>query len=72
MEYFQGFKVKLTGKIVKFNNRNWQEFVYLEGPKAGQTGVAPTHEDAERDGKRRRQEWQDQQDGFHRLRENQK
>ena len=65
MEYFQGFKVKLTGKIVKFNNRNWQEFVYLEGPKAGQTGVAPTHEDAER-------EWQDQQDGFRRLRENQK
>lgn len=72
MEYFKGDRIRLTGKAVKINGRNWLEFLFLEGSKAGQTGVLPSKEDAARNEKQRRREWQEQQDGFRRLREGQK
>lgn len=69
--YFAGFKVKMTGKMIRLYGRDWQEFTYLEGPKAGQTGHMPTKAEADRTAAQRSREWEEEQAGFQRLHETQ-
>lgn len=43
-KYFMGEKVRMTGKIEEIHGGLFREFVYLTGPKKGQTGhIADRH-----------------------------
>jgi len=69
IEYFKGDRIQYTGKVTP---EGWREFVYLEGAKKGQTGVAPTAEMIAKDRAQRQKEEADMQAGFRRLAESQK
>ena len=66
--YERGQQVAYTGEDAPEGMRS---FIYLEGPKAGEYGVAATPEKRGEDAQRESAAWQRQQDGFRRVREGQ-
>ena len=69
-EYFNGSEVKLTGKIVQEAGAEFEEFVWLEGPKKGKKGIRGTKATMEANALRVRTERESMQAGFRRLRVN--
>ena len=47
----------------------FEKFIYLEGAKAGQEGVRPTQQQSDANVQEKQQQWQDEQEGYRRLRE---
>ena len=40
-DYFQGDRIRYTGKEEDLYGGHWYEFEYLEGPKKGKKGLSP-------------------------------
>ena len=64
--YLNGDQIEYTGVITDDGMR---EFVYLEGAKKGQTGVRWTEAEKNARSEQNQRDWQEQQEGFKRLRE---
>jgi hypothetical protein len=66
-EYFRGDEIKLTGKIINEAGGEFEEFVYVEGHRAGQTGSRATKAELARQAERVKSERERMQAGFRRL-----
>ena len=66
-EYFRGDEIKLTGKIVNEAGGEFEEFVYAEGHRVGQTGMRATKAELARNAERVKREREQMASGFRKL-----
>jgi len=62
-----GSRIEYTGATEARYGHDWREFRWIEGPKKGETGWAPTEEQEAKDTERKAKEHTEQQAGFARL-----
>ena len=65
-DYFNGDKIAYTNEDAP---KGFRTFIYLEGSKAGDTGIAKTKESEAENVKKKQEEFREQQEGFNRIRE---
>ena len=66
-EWFNGDKIELTGKTLHDAGAEWEEFIWLEGPKKGKKGIRPTKAELARNAARVKKEREDMRSFFRRL-----
>lgn len=69
---FKGDEVEHTGKSETVDGRTFHEFVYTEGHKKGEKGWEAAPESKAADVEKSKKEWATEQEGFRRLREQDK
>jgi hypothetical protein len=65
-DYFNGDKIAYTNEDAP---KGFRTFIYLDGIKAGETGLVRTKEAQAEDVKKKQEEFREQQEGFKRIRE---